>query len=1054
MSEQIKALRSQGPNASSACLPEEDDDEAFDLCDPTVPDLVDYNGNLCPDQILENEIRYPEEEEASEETIEMLLQTKGEWIYELYAVLIHSGAASGGHYYAYIKDLDEQTWWNFNDSTVSRIEKSKIREAWGGKNTVSGNKHTWGSSSLSMSNAYLLSYRKISLNGESVPFPTQEEIPLHVRELVTQHENEERNRLVEEEERKSIMRLKVLWKGAEKQVLTKRTATYSELLCQLWNDLHIDEEYTDADKREAFKMISPSDYIRLRRYSSHLKTPLQAYDIKVHGSTKLSHIPFNEYTLLYLEARRLHHSFEDYDEGGFTVNVIGFDEILQVLEDPVPIRMKKSSTVKDLILAIAALGHISEERIRLLRFSLSHDTQTPEVLNHHPLKRLREDLGVYEGQRFCYDNALVPLAESALCQAYLKQMNLIVIKINSPPSPEMTRPVTIDRRLTPTHLRAAVAMELRVNVDKVYLFRSYARNVEICDSEDSLFALNIQASVFVDFYPPPPAGKHRLMAFLLPSVYRTGCIDLDRPCASLCRIDTNKSTYDDDDNEGDSVEVSKECSPRIDLFRHRAAEQGPLSLSMQSAALTSTVASTDLLDVTPTASTASSTTSSEMTITTAAPTATTDYLDCSDEPLASSRIEYLNLSDYDLFHNSSTTAAEAHVSGVAAEGELSEGFHTAFSTSRVDSNRILSLFLFHTSLSWLQIGVTASYRALGAEDEAAMSFEALDTAGFCISSVTLLIDLKTHVVKQLVALKGLPAHATTSWIRLREKVGSGFGRMLKHDDKTLHENGFAVSDWRQMFVQSLEAPDHLLPMQTLLLLQRWHRTTWSMSPIVEVALSLENISVGYLFDTLSLLTGIALENLRLLLLFSYSDIPLCALNETEYLASKSLRWLSKPSASQSNQSVLDWYGNMSPSHVKAEFTDGNMLLLQDASESLRVLTIQEKASQNKLLVDGESYFSPSMFSSFSNNATSSGMVAESSASTSVRKAERGIHIRSRAGRPGGEASTPSPSLEQKVELAIEEESLVETLKNKGSDVIIFSSSDKLAGTGKHNFDIL
>jgi ubiquitin C-terminal hydrolase len=37
-------------------------------------------------------------------------------------VLIHSGGVSGGHYYAYIKDLDSGKWFNFNDSNVSEIE--------------------------------------------------------------------------------------------------------------------------------------------------------------------------------------------------------------------------------------------------------------------------------------------------------------------------------------------------------------------------------------------------------------------------------------------------------------------------------------------------------------------------------------------------------------------------------------------------------------------------------------------------------------------------------------------------------------------------------------------------------------------------------------------------------------------------------------------------------------------------------------------------------------------------------------------------------------------
>ena len=40
------------------------------------------------------------------------------------AVLIHSGAIYGGHYYAYIKDMDTGKWMNFNDSSVTEIDVS------------------------------------------------------------------------------------------------------------------------------------------------------------------------------------------------------------------------------------------------------------------------------------------------------------------------------------------------------------------------------------------------------------------------------------------------------------------------------------------------------------------------------------------------------------------------------------------------------------------------------------------------------------------------------------------------------------------------------------------------------------------------------------------------------------------------------------------------------------------------------------------------------------------------------------------------------------------
>lgn len=45
----------------------------------------------------------------------------GPYMYELYAIMIHSGSASGGHYYAYIKDLKTEHWFCFNDQSVSMV---------------------------------------------------------------------------------------------------------------------------------------------------------------------------------------------------------------------------------------------------------------------------------------------------------------------------------------------------------------------------------------------------------------------------------------------------------------------------------------------------------------------------------------------------------------------------------------------------------------------------------------------------------------------------------------------------------------------------------------------------------------------------------------------------------------------------------------------------------------------------------------------------------------------------------------------------------------------
>lgn len=56
----------------------------------------------------------------------------GEFVYELFAVMIHSGSAQGGHYFAYIRSFDTGQWYNFNDSSVTAIDENALKDVFGG----------------------------------------------------------------------------------------------------------------------------------------------------------------------------------------------------------------------------------------------------------------------------------------------------------------------------------------------------------------------------------------------------------------------------------------------------------------------------------------------------------------------------------------------------------------------------------------------------------------------------------------------------------------------------------------------------------------------------------------------------------------------------------------------------------------------------------------------------------------------------------------------------------------------------------------------------------
>jgi len=100
------------------------------------------------------------EEEAEEEE-----EQPSSLLYDLYAVLMHSGSLEKGHYIALAKDVTDESWYRFDDEKVTRLNEEELgrelRKAYGGRGSTS---------------AYMLFYRERPLN--AAPAPAAEPLPL------------------------------------------------------------------------------------------------------------------------------------------------------------------------------------------------------------------------------------------------------------------------------------------------------------------------------------------------------------------------------------------------------------------------------------------------------------------------------------------------------------------------------------------------------------------------------------------------------------------------------------------------------------------------------------------------------------------------------------------------------------------------------------------------------------------------------------------------------------------------------------------------------------
>lgn len=132
------------------------------------------NGNGNGASTMKPDSDFPDDDEG----IYMGVNVPGPYVYELFSIMIHSGSATGGHYYAYIKDFENGLWLCFNDQTVQPIGREEIEKSYGGGYAT--NRTYYSSVYTSSTNAYMLMYRQINRDRNVGPIKT-DQLPDHIK---------------------------------------------------------------------------------------------------------------------------------------------------------------------------------------------------------------------------------------------------------------------------------------------------------------------------------------------------------------------------------------------------------------------------------------------------------------------------------------------------------------------------------------------------------------------------------------------------------------------------------------------------------------------------------------------------------------------------------------------------------------------------------------------------------------------------------------------------------------------------------------------------------
>ena len=243
------------------------------------------------DKIVKEKIiaRETEQRKAKQMAEIEMYKKDGEYVYELFSIMIHSGSAMGGHYFAYVKSFEDSKWRNFNDSSVKEIEEKEIINVFGGE-ASSG----WGG--YYSTNAYLLMYRKIQ--NENIITVEDSKIPFIISEEMKIVKADD-----EEKDFYNNYTFKIFYGKKETTINVKKDKTFKELTLAAMKKFEISE--------------SECENIRLRGY-------MQYYDLlqEVYEESKIiSALGFFNYKILAIETKSSNEEWPPYDPNEIIVKV-------------------------------------------------------------------------------------------------------------------------------------------------------------------------------------------------------------------------------------------------------------------------------------------------------------------------------------------------------------------------------------------------------------------------------------------------------------------------------------------------------------------------------------------------------------------------------------------------------------------------------------------------------------------------------------------------------------------------------------------------------------
>merc|ERR1712228_1012735 len=489
--------------------------------------------------------------------------------YELYSMMIHTGGASGGHYFAYIKDFESGQWLQFNDSNVKTIPAEQIEE-WFNPKQVEEIKENENDKKEIVAAPIPKStvQKKVESNSDGM------DIGAAIAEnLKNQKEKKNAKQKLEEDKKKrptflhpfgAAYMLTFRLVDAERNVIKvsddliaeniradiekedgiykKQKDEYDRLRQFITLKIHYDNKITDVmvKKSESMKValdtifkemdlkkadIANTDCMRLRNMKVAMNVPLEPYDDDQKNDL-IQDFNFYDPKHLILETKGIEDEFSKYEKEKISLRMLELDQMKMEWKKEQIIQIDEDAKIGKLRKAIADRLEIEEvDRIRIAYLS-----EGIAILLNDDTKRIKKDERILNGHyihiEICQKGTKHNEGKSKLMDKFDKELNTLKLMYNELKFDEskediFTLSISVDVRTKVGDLRKMLADKLDVSVNELVLRKGWHQQ-ELKDNNKTLeqYRLHTNSQCFVEKGKPLEPTQYLFQIFIEDEVYK------------------------------------------------------------------------------------------------------------------------------------------------------------------------------------------------------------------------------------------------------------------------------------------------------------------------------------------------------------------------------------------------------------------------------------------------------------------------------------------------------------------------------------------------------